>query len=140
MAARAEAHVNVRAIERNCGRLRRELGDATALCAVVKADGYGHGSLESAQAALRGGAGGLAVATLDEAVLLRTAGIEAPVLMMGALHDSEIGAAARAGVDLVAWREDFVRRIAAEGEDVRLHVKLDTGMGRLGTRDADEAR
>src|SRR5262249_59295374 len=71
---RAQARVNVAAIERNCVRLRSELRDGVALCAVVKADGYGHGAVQSARAALSGGASWLAVAGAREAPELRDAG------------------------------------------------------------------
>jgi alanine racemase len=129
---RAEARVDLGAIERNCARLAA----LAPLCAVVKANGYGHGAVEAARAAQRGGAACLAVATADEAAELRAAGIGGPLLVMGALSAEELDVALHAGADGVAWREDFV---AALPPDARVHVKLDTGMGRLGTRDPDEA-
>jgi len=135
---RAVAWVDTGAIERNCALLRARLGDAQ-LCAVVKADGYGHGALVSAQAALAGGAAWLAVATANEAEELREEGIDARLLVMGALTSSELETALAADADVVAWTEAFVelaRSIAREsGQEARLHVKLDTGMGRLGTKD-----
>jgi alanine racemase len=135
---RALARVNVAAIERNVARLRRELRDGVALCAVVKADGYGHGAAPAAHAALAGGATWLAVATADEAMQLRAHGVEAPLLVLGALSPTELDAALAARADVVAWREAFVAAVAARGGG-RVHVKLDTGMGRLGTRDPEEA-
>jgi alanine racemase len=138
MPVRARARVNVAAIERNVVRLRRELAPGSALCAVVKADGYGHGAAPAARAALAGGATWLAVAAASEAAALRAAGIDARVLVMGALSAEELDVALDAAADVVAWRERFVAAVAARGGG-RVHVKLDTGMGRLGTRDADEA-
>jgi alanine racemase len=135
---RAEARVNLAAVERNCARLREIAG--TELCAVVKADAYGHGAAPVARAALAGGAHWLAVAAAEEAADLRAAHIEARVLVMGAVSDEELPLALEAGADVVAWREDFVERLTAAGLPVRVHVKLDTGMGRLGTRDPAEAR
>jgi alanine racemase len=135
---RALARVNVAAIERNVARLRRELRAGSELCAVVKADGYGHGAAPSARAALAGGATWLAVATANEATQLRAAGIDARLLVLGALSTDELDGALRARADVVAWREAFVDAVAARGGG-RVHVKLDTGMGRLGTRDPDEA-
>jgi alanine racemase len=135
---RALARVNVAAIERNVARLRRELRDGAALCAVVKADGYGHGAAPAAHAALAGGATWLAVATADEATQLRAHGVDAPLLVLGALSPTELDAALAARADVVAWREAFVAAVAARGGG-RVHVKLDTGMGRLGTRDPQEA-
>jgi len=137
---RALARVNLAAIERNCARLRAGLAGEAALCAVVKADGYGHGAAPAARAALAGGATWLAVATASEAVELRAAGVAGRILVMGALSAEELEEALGADADVVAWREAFVARVAARGTPARLHVKLDTGMGRLGTRDADEAR
>ena len=135
---RALARVNVAAIERNVARLRRELGPATDLCAVVKADGYGHGAVPAARAALAGGARALAVAAAGEAAELRDAAIDAPILVMGALAAGELEVALAARAEVVAWHEDFVRAVAARGGGA-VHVKLDTGMGRLGTRDAEQA-
>ena len=135
---RALARVNVAAIERNVARLRGELRDGAALCAVVKADGYGHGAAPAAHAALAGGATWLAVATADEATQLRAHGVDGPLLVLGALSPEELDAALAARADVVAWREAFVAAIAARGGG-RVHVKLDSGMGRLGTRDPHEA-
>jgi alanine racemase len=137
--ARAQARVNVAAIERNCARLRSELGSGVALCAVVKADGYGHGAVQSARAALAGGASWLAVASAEEARELREAGMrEVRVLVMGALDPVELEEALSADADVVLWRESSVDAVAAAGGG-RVHVKFDSGMGRLGTRDEAEA-
>ena len=137
-AMRALARVNLAAIERNVARMGRELAGGVALCAVVKADGYGHGAQRAARAALAGGATWLAVAAADEAAALRAAGIDAPLLVMGALTPGELTVALDARADVVAWEEDFVDAVAAHGGG-SVHVKLDSGMGRLGTRDADQA-
>jgi len=141
VAVRAVARVNLAAIERNAARMRRELAAGAAagaapavLCAVVKADGYGHGAVPSARAALAGGATWLAVAAAGEAAQLRAAAIDAPILVMGALSPVELDVALAAGADVVAWDEAFVAAVAARGGGA-VHVKLDTGMGRLGTRD-----
>jgi alanine racemase len=137
---RALARVDVGAIERNCARLAAIAAPA-ALCAVVKADGYGHGAVAAARAAQAGGARWLAVATAAEAAELRAAGIEGRLLVMGALSGEELAVALGARADVVAWREAFVAGLAAhpDAAGAGVHVKLDTGMGRLGTRDAAEA-
>ena len=77
-------------------------GDAT-LCAVVKADAYGHGAVAAARAALAGGATSLAVATAEEAAELRAGGIAAPVLVLGALGAEELPVALAAGAEVAAW-------------------------------------
>jgi alanine racemase len=134
-APRAQASINVAAIERNCARLGAELRSGAELCAVVKADGYGHGAEQSARAALAGGATWLAVASAAEACELREAGIAGPaILVMGALRPSELREALAVDADVVVWSEQYVEAVAAAGGG-RVHVKLDSGMGRLGTRD-----
>jgi alanine racemase len=139
---RALARVNVAAIERNCARLAQAAAPA-ALCAVVKADGYGHGAVPAARATQAAGASWLAVATAAEAADLRTARIEGPLLVLGALSPEELDLALGAGADVACWRpataQAIARRAAELGLEAGVHVKLDTGMGRLGTRDADEA-
>jgi alanine racemase len=135
---RALARVNLAAIERNVARLSRETEGDAAVCAVVKADGYGHGAVPVGRAALAGGATWLAVVAAREAAELREAGIDAPILVMGALTRGELREVLAAGADVVAWREEFVGWVAESGGG-RVHVKLDTGMGRLGTRDPAEA-
>src|SRR5918911_4819254 len=105
MRERAVARVNLAAIERNVARLLGAVGPGVALCAVVKADGYGHGAVPVARAALAGGASSLAVAAAGEAVELRAAGIAAPLLVLGALTPAELTVALDAGAEVVAWRE-----------------------------------
>ena len=140
MPLRALARVNVAAIERNVAELRRRLSETTALCAVVKGFGYGHGAVPAAQAAIAGGASWLAVATAQEAAELRAGGIAGPILVMGAISAEELPLALAARADVVAWTERFVEDVAAAAfAPARVHVKLDTGMGRLGTRDATVA-
>jgi alanine racemase len=138
---RALARVNLAAIERNAARLREGLTGGAELCAVVKGDGYGHGAPYAARAALAGGAKRLAVATAEEALWLREAGIVEPILVMGAVSDTELPVAIQARAELAVWSERFVEQVIAArtGVSVRIHVKLDTGMGRLGTRDHSEA-
>jgi alanine racemase len=140
---RAAARVDLGAIERNCARLRGELSEGTQLCAVVKANGYGHGAAAAAEAALAGGAAWLAVATAAEARELRGGGLDSPLLVMGALTPDEMAVALEARADVAAWREGFARAVAeraqAGGPAPRVHVKLDSGMGRLGTADPEEA-
>jgi alanine racemase len=142
MPLRALARVNLAAIERNVARLRAGLAPSVRLCAVVKGDGYGHGAVPAATAAVAGGASSLAVATAEEAAELRVAGLSCPVLVMGAVSSEELPVALGARAELVAWQERFVDEVAAGASSdapVRVHVKLDSGMGRLGTRLIGEA-
>ena len=137
MTRRAVATVDPAALAANAARLRSELRDGTLLCAVVKSSGYGHGAATAARAALRGGAHWLAVATAGEALELRAAGLARErILVMGALSPSELAEAERACADVVTWNQAFLERVPA---GMGIHVKLDTGMGRLGTRDPARA-
>jgi len=142
---RAFASVDLAAIEGNARHLLGELVGDSELCAVVKADGYGHGMIPAASAARQGGATWLAVAAAAEAAELRAGGIEGtPILVQGALTAEEARTAIDVHADVVAWRAGFARAVAEHaartGVRARVHVKLDTGMGRLGTADPDEAR
>ncbi|MBA2793712.1 MAG: alanine racemase [Thermoleophilaceae bacterium] len=132
---RAVARVNLDAVRSNCARL----SEGPALCAVVKADGYGHGAKECALAAQDGGATWLAVTTAREAAGLRADGLEGPILVMGALTAEEAKVAIGAGADVVAWSSEFLAGLPRGAGRPRVHVKLDTGMGRLGARDSAEA-
>ena len=138
---RATARIDYDAVSANCARLKGELGKAE-LCAVVKADGYGHGADACATAALAGGATRLAVATAGEAEEIGRRFQHVPLLTMGALTAEEVDAVISAGSELALWREDFRHLVAdrarAHGHRARVHVKFDSGMGRLGNRDAGE--
>ena len=112
------------AIRRNAATLLRA-AEGAELWAVVKAEGYGHGAVDVSKAALDGGATALCVATLPEALHLRAALRNARILVMGPVSEREIGEARVARLELVAADE----RIP---EGVRVHLKLDTGMGRWG--------
>jgi len=139
VAVRALAKVNLGAVERNVARLAREAPNS-AVCAVVKADGYGHGMVPCARAALAGGATWLAVATALEARDLRAGlGEDARILILGALSDEELPIALDADVDISVWTIDRARELAAGDRPARVHVKYDSGLGRLGTRCAEEA-
>jgi len=139
---RALARIDLAAVERNCARLRSELRDAE-LCAVVKADGYGHGADACASAALAGGASRLAVATGAEAAQIGRRFPQIPLLTMGALTLEDVEDALAAGSEVAVWcdgfREMLSARGRAQGRPVRVHVKYDSGMGRLGNPDPEEA-
>jgi alanine racemase len=142
--ARALARIDLGAVAANCRRLAGSLASGAELCAVVKADGYGHGAERCAEAALAGGASRLAVATAAEAAAIGERFPGVPLLTMGALEAGEVDAVLAAGSELALWREGF-RRLVAEraralGRPARVHVKYDTGMGRLGSPDRGEVR
>jgi alanine racemase len=135
--------IDLGAIRHNVRALKRLLGPGRHLWAVVKANAYGHGAAPVGRAAVAAGADGLAVACLTEAAELRRAGVSAPILLLAA---GEPRAAARTvRLDLVqtACAEDTMRALskAAQrlGRPARVHLKIDTGMGRLGVRPGEAA-
>ena len=134
---RAWVEVSPSAIEANARALLAHLAGGTTLMAVVKADGYGHGAETVARAALRGGATSLGVATLEEGISLRRAGIDAPVLLLGNLIEAEDLRCClhwRLMPTLSSLREAQICGALANGSGRRFQVqlKLDTGMTRLG--------
>ena len=140
MDGESEASIDLAAIEANVAAMARFVGSAQVM-AVVKSDGYGHGLLPTARAALSGGATWLGVNHVSEGLGLRAAGVTAPVLCLLAAPDAAHRAAIAAGVDLSAGTPGLVRQIGnaaeAAGRTARLHIKADTGMSRGGaTMDA----
>jgi alanine racemase len=135
-----EALIDQGAIKENVSALRRHVGGAQ-LMAVVKADGYGHGMIPTATAALAGGADWLGVVQTGDALALRQAGLTAPVLCLLAAPDAAHEEAIRGGVDLSAGSVALVGQIAAAaqraGRPARLHLKADTGMSRGGATAED---
>jgi alanine racemase len=140
MEGQPEALIDLDAIKANVAALDRHVGAAQVL-AVVKSDGYGHGMLPSARAALAGGATWLGVVQVADAVALRRAGIDAPVLSLHGSPDAPHADAIRHGVDLTVGTVALVRQIASAareaGRPARLHLEADTGMGRGGATAAD---
>ncbi|MGH8860855.1 MAG: alanine racemase [Jatrophihabitantaceae bacterium] len=133
---RAEAVVDLDAIRANVASLKA--GTPAAVMAVVKADGYGHGLIPSARAALAGGATWLGTATIDESLALRAAGIDARTLawLWTPGEDGTVRAAVAAGIDLSVsstWQLAIVAGAARElGSAARVHLKIDTGLSRNG--------
>ena len=130
------AEVDLGALRANVGVLRAALAPGARLLAVVKADAYGHGAVPVARAALEAGAAVLGVALLEEGLALRAAGIRAPVLVMGWTPPDRAAEVAAADLDQAVFTPEDGRALAAAGRAagrrVRVHAKLDTGMGRVG--------
>jgi alanine racemase len=136
----AEARVDLAAVRHNVARLGRAAPGAEVM-AVVKADGYGHGMVPCARAALRAGATWLGVCTLDEALTLRHAGIDAPVLAWLLAPGLPLHEAVAADVDLsaasVPQLTEMVAAAGRAGRAARVHLKVDTGLSRGGATPAD---
>lgn len=130
------AEVNLSAIANNVRELRRITSPTARLMAVVKADGYGHGANEVARTALAAGADVLGVARLDEAVALREAGIDAPILIFSYTAPEDAETLVRLDLAQTVFDVDTATAMSCQaqalGQPIHLHLKVDTGMGRLG--------
>ena len=131
----ARAEISASAIAHNVRAIKSVIGESL-FCAVVKANGYGHGSELAAKAALVGGADCLAVAIIDEGIELRASGITAPILLLAEVPPDTIGAALQNSLTLTIGSVDGASAAVAEAESLggrhRVHVKVDTGMHRMG--------
>jgi alanine racemase len=139
--ARAWAEIDLDAIRHNI-RVLRSHAEPARVCAVVKANGYGHGAAAVGRAALEAGADWLAVAQVDEAVGLRDAGIEAPLLLLSEPRLDEIDDAVATGARLTVYSPETVAAIARSVHESRtsrvpVHLKVDTGMHRVGAAPAE---
>ncbi|MEA3335231.1 MAG: alanine racemase [Chloroflexota bacterium] len=128
--------IDLEAIAGNVRASRAMVGPEVGICAVLKADGYGHGAASIARTALNNGARMLAVACLAEAVTLRRAAIDAPILVLGYTPAWQARDTLRHGVTATIYDHDVARALNQAAADLnrpaRVHVKVDTGMGRLG--------
>jgi alanine racemase len=133
--------IDLDAIEHNAGVIAAAIAPAE-LCAVIKADAYGHGDIPVAEAAERGGAAWLAVALVEEGVRLREADIDLPILVLSEPRLEDVPAIVKHGLTPTAYRLSFVERLAEEAKSATtlpypVHLKLDTGMHRVGVGAAD---
>ncbi len=133
-ATRASIHLDN--LQWNIKLVRGHIGPETAICLAVKADAYGHGAVEVSNTALSSGVSHLAVATVDEGIILRKSGITAPIILLSIPIPEEIDEISKHGfIPLAAGREyiealeDSARKT---GKTITVHLKIDTGMGRIG--------
>lgn len=128
------AEIDLGAIRANVQALSGTVSPSR-LCAVVKADAYGHGDVPVAEAALESGATSLAVALVSEGIRLREAGIEAPVLVLSEPAIEDIGEVVRWDLTPTAYRVEFLRAYSrAVSAPAEVHLKIDTGMHRVGAK------
>lgn len=131
--SRSVAEIDLGAIAHNVAELRHCVGPGPKLCAVVKAGGYGHGAVEVARAALDAGAAWLAVAQGTEGAELRRAGIDAPILLLSEPIDAEeIAQVVANELRVAVYQASTIEALAATGARLALHLKVDTGMRRVG--------
>lgn len=132
----AWAEINLDAVAHNVQAAKANLKPTTKLCAVVKADAYGHGAVRVAQEAVRNGADFLAVALLQEAVKLRDAGIDTPILILGAMLPEVAELVVRYDISQAVFDEERLYALNAAAlklhTKAKIHIKIDTGMHRIG--------
>jgi len=130
------AEIDIEAFRHNLGNIRKLVGAHTKIMAVVKADAYGHGALPCARAALESGAEYLGVGIIQEGIELRRNGITAPILILGGIFPNEIEELVTYNLSTVLSNKLLARSISSlagkAGKSVPIHIKIDTGMGRLG--------
>ncbi len=133
-------------LRHNLAVIRERIEPGTGVCAAVKADGYGHGAVPVARELVSAGVGALAVASASEGLELRRAGIVVPIHLLGLTVPEEFSVAVGAGLQPYVADEEYAKRIAAAGRDagiaggVSVHLKVDTGMRRIGCPPEDAPR
>jgi alanine racemase len=135
------AEVDLDCIHANVTSIKKHLPQEVKMIAVVKANAYGHGDVHVAETALEAGAAYLAVAFMDEAISLRNKGITAPILVLGAARPEDIQVAAKFDITLTVfqkeWLTEALKYVKIE-DKISFHIKVDTGMGRIGVRSETE--
>lgn len=138
------AEIDLTALKENVRNMKRHIGEHVHLMAVVKANAYGHGDAQVAKAALAEGASILAVALLDEALSLRAQGIEEPILVLGAVPPEYTSIAAEKRIIVTGystgWLKDVLGFLDETEAPLEYHLKIDTGMGRLGCKSEEEIK
>ena len=133
---RSCVEIDLDALKHNFKEIRKATTPGTGILAVVKADAYGHGALEIAKTLIDSGASGLCLATIDEAVELRRHGIDVPMMTLGFTDTSRFEDAVRYDVEQSVYSYDIAKALSDEavkqGKTCKVHIKLDTGMGRIG--------
>lgn len=134
--------IRLDAIKENIKQLQKTLHEETGIYAVVKANAYGHGDIQVAQIALEAGAYGLAVSLLDEALLLREKGVDAPILVMGYIRPEDAPIAVQNNITVTAFQKEWLQSVKEQDYKgaLSIHLKWDTGMGRIGIRTKEELR
>ncbi|WP_152657017.1 alanine racemase [Oceanobacillus sp. CFH 90083] len=137
------AEVSLQALAYNVKQFKQHIRKEARFMAVVKADGYGHGAVPIAQEALVHGADYIGVAFLDEALSLREAGITAPILLLGYTPAPAVHKAVEQDITLTIYSEETIEAISRAAKimqkKAKVHIKVDTGMTRIGIRTVEEA-
>ena len=130
------AEINLDAVRHNLTEIRRHIQPQAKLCAVVKANAYGHGAVEVSKIAVECGADFLAVATVEEGLQLRLAGFSLPILILGLIPADAIKISVENNLTMTVCDFDFAKKIsdfaAVQNKIAKVHLKIETGMGRIG--------
>lgn len=134
------AEIDLNAIRHNMNQIRKVLPNSSKIMAVVKANGYGHGMIQIAQTAIESGASAIAVALLEEALEIRKSGITAPILVLSWVSPKFAQIAAENNITLTIFQKEWLEQLKKVKLPKRLkvHLKWDTGMGRIGIRHEKE--
>ncbi len=136
MNTRTWAEINLDSLKDNIKEIRRITSEKSKIMAIVKADAYGHGAVECSKVLLKNGANMLGVACCNEAMQLRNAGIDAPILILGASFEEEIEELILNNIAFSIFSYEFAKKVSEIGEKLKknaiIHIKLDTGMSRIG--------
>ena len=136
------ATIDLQAIQQNVSNLKKYLKTDAEIIAVVKANAYGHGDIQVSEAAIRAGATMLAVATPEEALHIRTAIKEVPLLILGAVPQDFIPFASQNNITLTVFSAQWIAQASRDyghlDSKVKVHMKIDSGMGRIGVREEGE--
>ncbi len=139
---RLTAEIDLDAVRMNIKNIRKKTGDNIKMICVVKADAYGHGAVEISKTAIDSGADMLAVAVVDEAIELRRSGIDVPILILGYTAASRMKDIVSYGLTQTVYTFDMANELSKaaqeSGKVAKLHIKIDTGMGRIGFRHTGE--
>lgn len=135
------AEIDLDCILANVASVKNHLPQDVNMIAVVKANAYGHGDIQVAETVLEAGAAYLAVAFMDEAIALRKKGITAPILVLGAARPEDVQVAVKFNITLTVfqkeWLQEAIKHLKTE-DRISFHIKVDTGMGRIGVRSLPE--
>ena len=133
---RSCVEIDLDALKHNFEEIKKATTGGAGILAVVKADAYGHGAIEIAKTLIDSGAAGLCLATIDEAVELRKHGIEVPMMTLGFTDPTRFKDAVKYDVEQSVYSYEIARELSeealAQGKTIKIHIKLDTGMGRIG--------
>lgn len=133
---RTWAEVNIDNLEHNYNVIKQQVSNNSKICCVIKADGYGHGAAEIARLYENIGADFFAVSNLEEALELRYSGIDLPILILGYTPASYAGELAKNNVSQAVLSTDYAKELSSSavslGVEVKVHIKIDTGMSRIG--------